>query len=356
LKTKQKIIFALSGFLLVVVFFAASLVDAAANAVDTYPRLPYKELIFIPGTLPSSHAPSIVSLPDGELFTVWYAATSSSSHAAIWGSRRLPGAKEWTTPYIIQETPGFSNKNPVLYLNRDKKLFLFWVEEKRWFKWPVDTLRMKVSKDLGRTWTEVRNFGVPAGFLVRTHPITLHDGRIVLPLYADSSTSSAISISADGGSTWTSPKYILFFFGIQPTIIQRSDLSLFALTRTGMWPRRSWQSESYNLGRSWGRQRVSTVKNPGCSLEMIKLKSGNVALVFNDSRTSREGLSIALSHDEGKTWPHVRVIEFEAGSINIYPSIIQDSRGLIHVVYAYDCRTSIAHFVTDEKWIEGTSL
>lgn len=357
MKTKQKIVFALTGFLLAIVFFAASLVDAAVTAVDTYPRLPYKELVFRPGTLPSSHAPTIVELPGGELFTVWYAPVpGTSDKAVLWGARKPANAEKWIAPFIVNSALGLSNKNPVLYLGRDNRLFLFWAEEKRWFKWPRDTLKMKVSEDFGHTWGEVRNVGTPVGFLPRTNPINLSDGRILLPVYTDYTTSSAVITSKDGGLTWSVPKYVLFLFGIQPTIIQRSDLSLFALTRTGMWPRLSWQAVSYNLGRSWKGQWVSNVNNPGCSLAMIKLKSGNVALVFNNSKLSREGISIALSYDEGRTWPHVRVIEFKSGSINIYPSIIQDSSGLIHVVYSYDCRQSIAHFVTDEKWIEGTSL
>ncbi|MCX5686733.1 MAG: sialidase family protein [Candidatus Omnitrophica bacterium] len=351
---KRKIIFT-AGLFLVIISFTAALTDAAAEQVKIYSRLPCKELIFQPGQLPSSHAPTIVELPGGELFAVWYAPVPGTSNAVLWGARKPVVSGKWTAPSIINSAPGFSNKNPVLYLGRDNRLFLFWAEEKRWFKWPRDTLKMKVSKDFGYTWDKARNLGTPVGFLPRTNPINLSDGRILLPVYTDFTTSSAVVTSRDGGMTWSAPKYILFLFGIQPTIIQRSDLSLFALTRTGMWPRLSWQAVSCDLGRSWKGQRVSNIKNPGCSLEMIKLHSGNVVLVFNDSKTSREGISIALSHDEGRTWPHVRSIDLKPGSTSIYPSIIQDSSGLIHVVYSYDCRQSIAHFVTDEKWIEGGS-
>ncbi|MFH0764405.1 MAG: exo-alpha-sialidase [Candidatus Omnitrophota bacterium] len=361
LPIKRKIIFALSGLFLVIISFTAAPADTSAEQVNSYSSLPYRELICEPGEIPSSHAPTIVELPGRELWTVWYAPVpgvsnkvpGTSNKAVLWGARKPAGAGKWAAPSIVNSAPGLSNKNPVLYLGRDNKLFLFWAEERRWFKWPRDTLKMKISGDFGRTWSEPRNVGTPVGFLPRTNPINLIDGRILLPVYTDYTTSSAVITSRDGGMTWSAPKYILFLFGIQPTVIQRSDLSLFALTRTGMWPRLSWKTVSYNLGRNWKNQWVSNVKNPGCSLEMIKLKSGNVALVFNDSKTSRESISIALSHDDGRTWPHVKVIDFKSGSINIYPSIIQDSSGLIHVVYSYDCRQSIAHFVTDEKWIEG---
>ena len=322
----------------------------AETKVAPYPNLPYKELIFPPGQIPSSHAPSIVELPSGELFAVWHA--SWSPYSVIWSSRRPVDSGKWTTPMIINHNPEAGNKNPVLYLDQDKKLWLFWGDEKRlWFKLIKDTIRVKTSQDFGHTWSEARDLGNFSWFLPRTHPIRLQDGQLILPIYTDLSTSSAAAISKDGGLTWMGPQYILFFFGIQPTIIQRSDSSLFALMRTGMWPRLCWQAVSEDLGRSWKDQRVSGVKNPGFSIEIIKLKSGNVVMAFNDSRTSRSSLSLALSRDEGKTWPYVRMIECKAGHVYGYPSILQDINGLIHALYSYDNRSSIAHFVTDEEWL-----
>jgi len=327
----------------------------AETAENPYPKLPYKELIFPEGQIVSPHAPSLVELPDGELFAVWYAPTSWSATTAIWSSRKAVGAHKWTKPVIINYVRGHPNKNPVLYLNRDKNLLLFWSQEIRWFKWKRDILRMKISKDFGRTWDKPRNIGAFSGFLPRNHPIELQDGQIVLPVYMDWNTSSAVMISKNGGLTWGRPKYILFLFGIQPTIIQRSDLSLFALMRTGTWPRLAWQAVSGNLGDNWKEQKLSSIKNPGSSLEMIKLANGHIALVFNDSKTERAFLSVALSYDEGETWARPRMIEHKYDNVNIYPSIIQDRNGLIHVLYAYDNRKSIAHFVTDEQWIRSVS-
>lgn len=320
-----------------------------------YPKLPYKELIFSPGHFFSPHAPSIAELPGGELFAVWYAATPWNNNSVIWGARKPYGADKWDAPSIITSAPGSSNKNPVLYLDENKKLWLFWADERRFLKLVKDTIRFKTSENFGRTWSKARNAGKFSWFLPRTNIIRLDNGDLILPIYTDLSTSSAVAISKNGGVTWEGPKYMLFFFGIQPAVIQRSDGSLFALMRTGMWPRLSWQAISRDSGRSWKNQKLSNVKNPGCSLAMIKLKNGHVVMVFNDSKTSREGLTIALSYDEGRTWAHTRLIEYQAERINIYPFIIQDRQGLIHVVYSYDGRQSIAHFVTDEQWISGQS-
>lgn len=323
--------------------------------------LTYKELIFTPGTTLSSHAPCIIELPDGGLFVAWYATSPWGSDAAIWGSSKPAGADTWTAPFLIHDTPGCPDGNPVLYLDRENKLWLFLTAEKNQHKlWlysnqfnRCDTMILvKTSTDFGHTWSEARDMELPSGLFTRNHAIKLDDGQIILPIYMDWNTSAAIVTSKDECKTWSRPKYILRFVGIQPTVIQRSDRSLFALTRTGMWPRRSWQTESDDMGRSWKNFRVSQVKNPGASLEMIKLKNGHVVLVFNDSRKDRSRLGLALSYDDGKTWPYFRVIEDKAG--NSYPSIMQDSKGLIHAVYSYSWQNGIAHFVTDENWIKGT--
>lgn len=366
---KRKIFFTFIGIFLAIAFFAAirewahfkgnvtspildSPVTIYPRPLDAYPELPHKEFIIPPELSFSSHAPSIIELPDGELFTAWHAPSPRGSDGAIWSSRRPAGAHGWTVPSIIYDTPGLSDKNPTLYLSRDKVLRLFWTVAQKQGRWHADTVRVKVSKDLGHTWSETYALGTPTGFLTRTHPVRLHDGSVILPLYVDWSASAAVVISRDDGLTWSRPRYILFFLGTQPTIIQRSDSSLFTLMRCGMWPRRSWQAVSNNLGRSWKDRRISGVKNPGSSLDMVKLHSGRVALVFNDSKTSRSNLSLALSEDDGRTWPYIKVIEDTPDSSCSYPSIIQDRYGLIHVVYSYNNQNNIAHFVTDEEWIK----
>lgn len=263
------------------------------GAVNPYPNLPYKEIIFpLQQDIPS-HAPSVVEPPSGELFAAWYSPVNGSSNSAIWGSRRLVGAKGWSAPSIIHHTTGYSDKNPVLYLGQDKKLWLFWSLEKKLPKQHGKrSVWVKTSEDFGHSWAEAYSPGIPLGYLPKAHPIRLHNGWIVLPLYTDWSASSAVVTSKDNGLTWGRPRFILFFMGAQPSIIQRSDLSLFTLMRSGMWPRLSWQAVSKNFGRSWVGQQISRVKNPGSAFEMLKLHNGNVVLAFNNSRLNRDNLSL----------------------------------------------------------------
>ena len=324
------------------------------NQLNPYSKLPYKELIIPLGQLVSPHTPCIVELPDGELFVAWSRTTPWGSRRILCSSRLPVGTRRWTKPSIIQDAFKGDHKNPVLYLGQDNKLRLLWTVQQNPSKWNhQDIIKVRVSDDFGHTWEDGHDIGTPAGYLSRAHPIRLHNGWLALPIYMDQSASSAISISKDAGTTWEKPKWILPFLGIEPTIIQGSDLNLFALMRSGMWPRRSWQVISKDLGRSWKNHRISDINNPGSALEMLKLRNGHVVLVFNNSKKNRYNLSIALSYDDGKTWTHIKTIENQAGHVYAYPSVIQDRYGLIHVVYAYDNHQNIAHFVTNEQWVES---
>jgi hypothetical protein len=125
--------------------------------------------------------------------------------------------------------------------------------------------------------------------------------------------------------------------------------------RCGMPPRLAWQASSGDRGDSWTDRRYSPINNPGTSIDMIKLRNGHVVLAFNDSKRDLSELSLALSLDEGRTWPYRRKVESGLRTPNTYPSMIQDRSGLIHVVYSFNGRRSVAHFVTDEEWITGRS-
>jgi predicted neuraminidase len=329
--------------------------EVTASPLIQYPLLPHRELIYEinPELLPSCHSSCIVELPGGELLTIWYCGESEHTpDVAIWGSRRLVGADTWTFPEVIQDTPDLPDGNDVLYLGEDGKLWLFWALQVA-FEWPSAVIKVRVSDDFGHTWGPVYDLGTPGGYLPRTHPIRIDNGWIIIPLYVEYTASAVAVRSENGGFSWESPATILSFLGTQPTVIQRSDLSLFALMRSGAPPQKSWQARSTDRGLTWSERALSDLDNPGSSLEMVMLESGSVAVAFNNSTTSRSNLSLGLSYDGGASWTHIRTVEDNPATGYDYPSIIQDHCGLIHVSYSYDGRRSIAHFVTEESWIEG---
>jgi predicted neuraminidase len=83
---------------------------------------------------------------------------------------------------------------------------------------------------------------------------------------------------------------------------------------------------------------------------MVTLRDGRVVLAYNDSPGVRTPLTLALSQDEGETWPYKRVLIHEDGKEFHYPAIIEDSDGMLHVTYT-DNRVWIGHFELSPDWI-----
>ena len=55
-------------------------------------------------------------------------------------------------------------------------------------------------------------------------------------------------------------------------------------------------------GETWSRVVDSGLPNPGAGAEVIGLRDGRWALIYNDTERGRHRLAVALSDDEGKTW------------------------------------------------------
>ncbi len=81
----------------------------------------------------------------------------------------------------------------------------------------------------------------------------------------------------------------------------------------------------------------------------MRLMSGRLVLIFNDSATVRRPLSIALSADEGRTWTASKIVA-DGESDYDYPTAVQTSDGLLHILYTRG-RQTIQHVTLNEAWI-----
>ncbi|MFZ1291613.1 MAG: exo-alpha-sialidase, partial [Melioribacteraceae bacterium] len=196
------------------------------------------------------------------------------------------------------------------------------------------------------------------GWMTRTHPTILENGRILLPLYSDGFNLAMIAISDDNCKTWTNSLPIVGRGNSQPSIIQKNDGSLIAYMRNdGDYPGKIMTSISNDNGFSWSFSEKTEIPNPGSSLEAIKLKSGNWLLIFNDNVEGRHQLAAAISDDEGKTWKWKKYIEKsdKGNGSYAYPSVIQAKDGKIHLTYSYHLpqeKKSIKHVSFFEDWIK----
>jgi predicted neuraminidase len=115
-----------------------------------------------------------------------------------------------------------------------------------------------------------------------------------------------------------------------------------------------WKSVSPNGGLSWTICKPTNIPNPHAALDLVKARSGELLMAFNNSSRDRYSISLALSEDDGKTWSYL--LDFDGGEGEYsYPCLIQDKSGRFHVTYTQD-RYRIKHLEFDLDWLKKEPL
>jgi predicted neuraminidase len=353
------------------------------------------------------HSSSIVECPNGDFLACWFYGSGerTADDVLIQGARSTKGSDNWSPVFLMADTPGFPDCNPVLFVDRNERLWMFWIAV-RANKWEQSILKYRTSTDYQQPgppkwdwqdiillkpgdvfaeaiesvfkeliteepmWAEYAPLYSTmiieaakdkakrqTGWMTRTHPIALPGGRILLPLYSDGFNVCLIAISDDDGQHWRASKPIVGLGPIQPSIVRKKDGTLVAYMRdSGNAPYRVLISTSSDDGESWSPAVDTDIPNPGSSLEAIALKDGRWVMVYNDTEHGRHSLAAALSDDEGKTWKwkrHIGKSDDRAKSY-AYPSLIQAKDGMLHLTYSFteQGRATIRHCTFSPDWIK----
>jgi predicted neuraminidase len=358
-------------------------------------KAPTSELIFLPERR-HNHGSCIVEAPNGDLLVCWYRGSGerTADDCEIVGARLRKGAKSWSAPFPMADTPDFPDTNSCMTVGPDGVLRLFYgtVQSNQWestllkmresrdfrkpgppvWKWeravhfkPGPEFAATVKGRLFKAWQptleklpgdlRVRlqalgdsiikrsedKLSQRLGWMARAHPTWLDDKRLLLPLYSDGFDFSLMAITEDGGQTWRVSEPIIGAGNVQPTVVRRSDGTLVAYFRdNGPPPNRVMESESKDEGMTWSEVQDISIPDTGAGVEVLKLQSGRWVFVNNDTEQGRYRLSLHVSDDEGRTWRAARRLEDdapgpEAGSYS-YPSIIQARDGSVHATYSYN--------------------
>jgi predicted neuraminidase len=299
----------------------------------------------------SSHAAAIVETPDGSFIASWFAGTwEKNIDCAVVYRKKAPGSETWGDVKVLHKTPGRFEGNSCYLVDNEGKIWAFFNTATR--GWTLNWIRYKISTDNGETWSEPHWFRHIYGWLIRNAPIILKNGDWVVPVYSEVlGYWSFVKISSDGGKTWK--KYgKVGRHCLQPNVVQLRDGSLLMYCRTDTL-KRITMSRSTDNGRHWSKIELTQFKNPNAGICLLALESGNLVLAWNESETGRCPLNVALSEDEGKTWPHMKVLETEPekGEFS-YPYMIQAKNGTIHLVHTV-ARRQIKHVHFDEEWLKS---
>ena len=353
------------------------------------------------------HGSSLIEAPNGDLLACWFYGSGErkANDVLIKGSRLKKGNKNWEDVFDMADTPGLPDCNPVLWIDNNEKLWLFWiaVRANKWensilkyrtsinylndgtpsWNWQ-DNIILKPGKRFSTTiqsafekhidepmWAE---YAQPyskliieaskdpekrqKGWMTRIHPLSLESGRILLPLYSDGYNISLIAISDDNGKNWKASNPIVGLGPIQPSLVKKNNGDILAFMRdSGSDPKRVLKSISKDNGETWSFTTDTKIPNPSSSIEVIRLKNGNWIMACNDTETGRNQMAILLSFNEGKSWEIKKYIGKEDSNREIsfsYPSLIQTSDELIHLTYSLKKRKgkTIQHVIFNEDWIK----
>jgi predicted neuraminidase len=319
-----------------------------------------------------SHGSTLTELPDGRIMVAWYSGPYEKSHlVGIYSSIFTPSTQSWTPVVLLEkENEITSEGNPVLYYDSEtKRLWLFWVTMSRadYAKipggWSTCKVKCRHSDDLGENWSSPKWLTHFWGRMTRNRPLRLSNGDVLLPLYSEwmryrTNIWMATREEFAKGAPECQWKNIAGVGSkvLQPNIVELEPGHLLCYMRTAKnAPLGPWisVSESKDYGRHWAPISKGPFPNSNSGLALMKLKNGHLAMAFNNCPTGRTPLSLAISEDNGKTWPYVRDIIHEENERFCYPEIIQATDGTIYVSYTNKRGINICCVQTNEEWIKG---
>jgi predicted neuraminidase len=367
------------------------------------------EETFLPAPTVQSHAANLTVLGDGSLGCVWFGGTQEGvADIDVWFSRLEQGADVWSEPVRLSDDPTRSEQNPILFPAPDGRLWLLHTAQHAGDQ-DTSFVRVRTSQDHGRTWSASRTLleSDRGGVFVRQPPVVLPDGTWVLPTFTcvrvpgekwvgDSDTSS-VWVSTDHGVSWAEREVPGSTGCVHMSIVPLSDGRYAAYYRS-RWADHVYRSVSDD-GLEWSQPQPTELPNNNSSIQAAPLSGSRIGLVLNESsrldavarRVSlydeiddhgisdspvaepqaatpeelaevrgafwgapRAPLTLAVSSDDGLTWPVRWVLEDGDGyclsnnsrdGVNrelSYPSVCQDAAGTVHVAYTYH-RRAIRH-------------
>jgi len=325
-----------------------------------------------------NHVPKIVACANGDLLTIWYTCiTEQDRELAVVASRLRYGTKEWEPAEMFWDQPDRNDHTSSMFRDDDGTLFHF-NGYAATATWGALAVIQRKSSDNGRSWSKA-SIILPE-HNIRQMPIEstfrTHDGQILLPCDAVSGGAggTAVYLSNDDGKTWRDTLGIVA--GIHAAVSQLRDGRLIAFGRGDNIDGKMPLSLSSDMGRTWQYsasefQPVGGGKRP----LLLRLQEGPLLLVSfarkslaitDASGVQREvkGAYTALSHDEGRTWGHYRLVSHDGPDMEVeamdgrkfklgfstaepggYNSICQAANGVVHLI------TSRQLYSFNYKWL-----
>lgn len=365
----------------------------------------------LPAPTIQCHAANLMPLADGSLGCVWFGGTQEGvADIAVWFSRHEQG--QWSAPLKLSDDPERSEQNPILFPAPDGQLWLLHTAQRSGHQ-DTAIVRCRRSSDGGRSWSAPEQLFADAGLFVR-QPVLVHQGRWLVPVFHCRTTpgvrwsgdhdDSAVMISSDQGRSWTEHPVPGSTGCVHMNIVPARDGKTLLAFYRSRWADHVYRSVSTDGGETWSAPEPTELPNNNSSIQVVRLAhgrfAGRLAMVFNavsaaqaterrvslydeiegedqdaayaappaGTRTAfwgtpRAPMTLALSDDDGLSWPLRYDLETGDGYCMTnnsadrrnrelsYPSIVQTADGVLHVAYTHH-RQRIRHLAVTDTWMQ----
>jgi hypothetical protein len=343
-----------------------------------------------------NHNPAIVECPNGDLLACWYTCVSEKDRElAVAASRLRYGWDKWEPASRFWDGPDRNDHAPVLWYDGWGKIYHF-QPFSAGATYSTLAVAVRTSDDSGATWSRPRliipDHNVPGGHQLSEPAFRMNDGAIAIT----TDGLPTLWISRDEGLTWKGCGGDIN--GNHPGVAQLGDGRLIGFLRDREVPgeevvttyedmgkilthktrkRRMVKALSEDGGKTWTH---NTSPFPGIGggqrLVLMRLREGDLFLasfadrgiIITDSSGAKRavrGMFAAVSEDDGKTWPYVRLVSddgpgtpgmttnggyFAMSARNAeyrgYMSGCQGLDGVIHLVSSY------SHYSFNLAWLK----
>lgn len=298
----------------------------------------------MPAGTPAAHASTLVAMPQSSsaaLTAFWFAGERESApDVQIAASQFDRGTQQWTPARFVVNRADVSAQlgfgvrrlgNPVAWLDQQGRIHLFVVATGLggWAAARIAHLRQTAaSSNLdGLTFEALRTLPLSwlwnTSFLVRTAPLALQDGGMVLPVHFELGIKYPVALRFGaqgqfmGMVRMSRRKHVL-----QPTLLMASETRWLALMRDQRPQGKITAAQSLDSGQSWVDLPDLSLDNPDASIAGLGMAPGQMMLAHNSSPGSRNALDLSRSV-AGDHWPQTQRLEDGRGKDEFsYPAMV----------------------------------
>ncbi len=293
--------------------------------------------------------PSVEITSNGRIWVSYFTGGEKepSTENCVAFSYSDDNGKTWKDPFFVIKHPSEEARtyDPCVWLDPLGRMWFTWCQARGNYSdlknWALVLENPDATAEEMQTSIEKAKITLLGDGVKLNKPTVLANGDWLF--FTASSTPTAITVwaSTDSGATW-SVRSLMSGGGYrvtEPMAVQLANGNVVLTTRIEkvdgtLVGGGIGQAISTDNGKTWQEYKADLdypMRGPSSRFAYVKLQSGNLLFVNNDSETGRTKLKAYLSTDNGDTWQYSCMLD-ERTDVS-YPCVAQDKNGNIYVTY-----------------------